>query len=348
MFTPLITERLMLRPVRQSDTDALFIRRGDPRVAELQDWEMPYTRERADATIAACMETDEPPEVGWWMLTITDLDDEVIFGDIVFNFGNGGRTAEVGYNLGPDHWGKGIATAALATLVDWIFDVRGISRLEARLHPDNHRSARVLENAGFVFEGHLQNACWVGEENSDDLVYGLTPKRRSDWNNRPRNAPGTIELVEPYPIGLRDVLKLAPHRSQEQFVSSIATSLAQVAVPPPEQGFDDDPDGPRVVPWPRIIHADGEAVGFVMMAQPTALNPEPYLWRLLIDRRHQRRGIGKHVIEMVIEQARDWGSESLAVSWVPGVGSPEPLYRAMGFVPTGEIDDGETVARLVL
>jgi diamine N-acetyltransferase len=33
---------------------------------------------------------------------------------------------------------------------------------------------------------------------------------------------------------------------------------------------------------------------------------------------------------------------------VPGKGSPEPMYLAHGFVPTGEIDDGEVVARLAL
>jgi len=348
MFTPLVTERLLLRPVRVSDTESLFIRRGDPRVAELQDWEMPYTRARAEASIASCLETEDPPERGWWMLTIADLDDQDVYGDIVFGFANEGRTAEVGYNLSPEHWGKGIATEALTALVDWMFDVRGISRLAAMLHPDNHRSARVLENAGFVFEGHLKNGCWLGAKTSDNLVYGLTPERRADWNSRPRTAPDKVELVEPYPIGLRHILNLAPHRSQERFVSSIATSLAQVAVPPQEQGFEGDPDGPRVVPWPRIIHADGEAVGFVMMEEPTELNPEPYLWRLLVDRRHQRRGIGKRVLEMVIEKCRNWGSESLAVSWVPGIGSPEPLYLSFGFEPTGEIDDGEIVARLSL
>ena len=63
---------------------------------------------------------------------------------------------------------------------------------------------------------------------------------------------------------------------------------------------------------------------------------------------HQRRGIGRQVLEQVAEQAREWGAESLLVSWVEGHGSPGPMYERFGFVPTGEIDDDEIVARLPL
>ena len=50
-----------------------------------------------------------------------------------------------------------------------------------------------------------------------------------------------------------------------------------------------DDDGGPLVPWFRAIEADGELVGFVMVAEPTTTLPAPYLWRLMIDRRHQRR-----------------------------------------------------------
>jgi len=137
-------------------------------------------------------------------------------------------------------------------------------------------------------------------------------------------------------------------KSQERMVAPIAVSLAQVAVPPFQDGVAGKPGDPRRVLWPRIVHADGEPVGFVMLEEPTAANPEAFLWRLLIDRLHQRRGIGQRVVQAVIDQAVAWDCKAIGVSWVPGVGSPEPLYLAMGFEPTGEIDDGEVVARRVL
>ena len=348
MFTPLTTDRLLLRPARLSDVDALFERRADPTVSDWQDWPMPYSRDRALAVIERTMQDDEPPDDGGWMLTIADREDSAIYGDISVFLEDDGRTSAVGYSITPEFWSNGYATEALAAVLDWLFDVKGVSRVYAQMHPENHRSARVLESCGFDYEGRTRNSCWIEDEVSDDLVYGLTPDLRTEWNSRPLTPPDTVDLVEPYPTGLRHVVELRTHRSQERLVSPIAASLAQVAVPPFEQGFGDDPNDPRVVPWPRIVHADGEPVGFVMLEVPTEANPEPFLWRLLIDRMHQRRGIGKRVVLAVIEQAKTWGSDSIAVSWMPGVGSPERFYLSLGFEPTGEIDEGEVVARLKL
>lgn len=85
-----------------------------------------------------------------------------------------------------------------------------------------------------------------------------------------------------------------------------------------------------------------------MMTMITEAHPEPYLWRLMIDRVHQRRGIGRAALDLVIEQARRWGADALEVSWAPGRGTPEPLYLSAGFVPTGNVDHGEIEGRLTL
>lgn len=341
MFSPIATERLLLRPVRSSDAEALAERRSDPEVALWQSWDTPYPLDRAAHLVADVVETPDPVDDAWWMLTIADLDDTTVHGDLALRLTNNGRIAEVGYTLARGGWGRGIATEAVAGLLGWLFDAQGVTRVTAMVHPDNLRSARVLERCGFDFEGHTRNSYWDGAEASDDWIYGLTPDLHADWAARPRNRPKKVELVEPYPTGLRNVIALRTHKSQERFVSPIAASLAQVAVPPIENGA-------QIVPWPRVIHADGEPAGFVMMAEPTETERVPYLWRLLIDRRHQRRGIGARVVDLVIDQARAWGGDAIKVSWVPGVGSPEPLYLRKGFVPTGEIDDGEIVAELTL
>ena len=96
------------------------------------------------------------------------------------------------------------------------------------------------------------------------------------------------------------------------------------------------------------MRADGELVGFVMVDPSQPGEPEPYLWRLLVDRLHQRRGIGSRVIDLVVEQCRAWGDDTLLVSWDQGKGSPEPMYLARGFGPTGMIRHGQVDARLDL
>jgi GNAT superfamily N-acetyltransferase len=85
-----------------------------------------------------------------------------------------------------------------------------------------------------------------------------------------------------------------------------------------------------------------------MVAEANDVMPEPYLWRLLIDRRHQRRGIATQVIAQLCARCRDMGHGTLMTSWSLGPGTPQPFYLRLGFVPTGELLDDEIEARLVL
>lgn len=130
-------------------------------------------------------------------------------------------------------------------------------------------------------------------------------------------------------------LELGP--DQETFVAPNPWSLAQALA---YQGK----------AWPRAIVAEDQVVGFVMLH----IDPEDedgqhfYLWRLMIGAHHQRRGHGAAAVERVIDEVRTRGATELFVSWVPGDGSPEPFYLRLGFVPTGEMDGDEIVARLPL
>jgi len=84
----------------------------------------------------------------------------------------------------------------------------------------------------------------------------------------------------------------------------------------------------------------------VMLARPSDVHPEPYLWRLLVDRRHQRRGVGRRILDLVVDECRALGAESLVTSWREGKGTPAPFYEHYGFRTTGRRLDGETEARL--
>jgi ribosomal protein S18 acetylase RimI-like enzyme len=112
--------------------------------------------------------------------------------------------------------------------------------------------------------------------------------------------------------------------------------------------FPDVVNGAPVVPWLRAIEADGERVGFVMLADVTTHHPEPYLWRLLIDRRHQRRGIGDRALTLLVDHLRAAGHRALLVDWNLGPGTPEPFYLRRGFVPVRNISADEVEGRLQL
>jgi diamine N-acetyltransferase len=73
-----------------------------------------------------------------------------------------------------------------------------------------------------------------------------------------------------------------------------------------------------------------------------------FLWRLLVDKRYQRRGIGWEVLTQIVDLVRADGATELYTSYEPGEGEPWPFYQRLGFEPTGEVDDGEIVLRLTL
>lgn len=337
-FEPIRTERLILRPPLPSDAEAAYERRSLPEVARYQDWLMPYTRERAEASMAKVAAMDGPVEGRTWTITVVDAEaSDRILGDLAVELRWGGRTGYFGYTFHPDHWGRGYASEASQALVRYLFDDLGVGRIESSLDPDNPPSARVLEACGLVFEGQTVQSFWVGDECSDDMLYGVTRADWDRWCNRPRRRPDQVRLVPVTADNRRAVGGLATHKSQERFVSPMLGNFRDALTPPSQ-------DGAPLVPWYRAVEADGEIAGFIMAAAMTEAHPNPYLWRFLVDRMHQRRGVGSAALDQFEQWCRDEGARAVEVSWVEGPGSPAPMYRSRGYEPTGRVDDGETHA----
>ena len=338
MFTPIRTRRLLLRRFEPDDLAAYHARRADPDVARYQDWELPYPMERAEKVVSTMVAMDGPENDKWWMAVVCDPETGEVFGDVGAELSWKGRSAEVGYTFAKEHWGSGYAAEAVEALVRYLFEELGVTRVSGTLHPDNAASAMVLERTGFLFEGETKSSFWVGDELSDDWIYGMTRLDWETWRDRPRHRPDSMHLVEVTTENVATVSGLTTHRTQEEFVAPMLRSFADALFP-------EVVDGAPVVPWMRAVVADEVIVGFVMLALSTEHHPEPFLWRLLIDRLHQRRGIGARVLELVEAECIEMGDESLLTSWGEGKGSPRPFYLAQGFVPTGRVVDEETEGR---
>ena len=222
-----------------------------------------------------------------------------------------------------------------------MFDRLDLVRLSGQLDPENIASQRTLEKLGLVFESRSPMSYRVRGEWVDNMVYAATRAQFDEWRNRPRARPTEVRLVELTEANEGRYRRVVTHHSQRRFVDPVLDSMADALFP---EIYDDAP----VVPWFRGIEADGEPVGFLMIAEVTDAHPEPYLWRLLIGRLHQGRGIGRRAVELLIEHFRQQGIGSFITSWGEGPGGPRPFYERFGFVPTGEIVDDETEARLIL
>jgi RimJ/RimL family protein N-acetyltransferase len=342
VLEPLRSRRLIIRPAVHEDVDPLVARRNDAQVAALQDWPTPYSRAAAEAAVAETVAmTDGPADGGWWMTTLVEAATGQVVGDMSLHLTNRRRTAEVGYSLDRAQWGRGFAVEGLQTLLDWAFAELPLSRAFGMLHPDNRASAMLLERVGMLFEGHTRLSYWLADENSDDLIYGMTRTGWEAWRRRRRDRPQDVALVPITPGNRQAVAELRTHHSQQAFVAPVLQSFAEALLP-------EVVDGHPLVPWLRAITADEELVGFLMVARSSPAQPEPLLWRLLIDRMHQRRGIATLALQQLAAQVRAWGDPGLLTSWQEGRGSPRNFYLARGFVPTGRVIHGETEGRLAL
>ncbi len=151
---------------------------------------------------------------------------------------------------------------------------------------------------------------------------------------RPVAEGAIVELRDITGETVRAICRLEVAPEQTAFVAPNAVSFAEAYFEPKA--------------WFRAIYADNEPVGFAMLSLDPE-KPEYYLWRLMIAADRQRRGYGRAALELIVQHVRTLPrAAELLVSWVPAEGGPEPFYRGLGFIPTGEIHEGEVVARLAL
>ena len=139
---------------------------------------------------------------------------------------------------------------------------------------------------------------------------------------------------------MRTIVDLDVSASQRKYVASNAVSIAEAHF---------NPGG-----WFRAVYSAGAPVGFVMLFNPTipgAIATDPVeptdmvLWRLMIDRRFQRQGLGRRTLDAVRRHIASIGDfRRLLTSFVPGADGPEGFYLSYGFAKTGRLwDDGTEV-----
>lgn len=169
----LATARLVLRPWRARDEDALVRYADNPRVAQhLRDtFPHPYTRIAAERWVAYNASVQ-----GATLDFAITLDGEAIGGIGFLRNEDIFRCAlELGYWLGEPFWGRGFVAEAIVAVVNYAFSTfPEITAVQARHVISNPASGRVLEKAGFQLEGRLRDAAVKQGVVSDLLVYSRT------------------------------------------------------------------------------------------------------------------------------------------------------------------------------
>lgn len=172
--TELKTDRLLLRPFRLSDIDDVLAYASDDEWATFHP--RPYDRGAVEYMVARAMRASWDKGAEFAVV----LDGRVV-GLVSLNADPEDKTAELGYEIARDVWGRGIAAEAATAVCDWGFREYGLARIDAWADSRNHRSVRVMEKLGMTYEGKHRSSDIGRAERLDEVVYAVL---RDEWNER--------------------------------------------------------------------------------------------------------------------------------------------------------------------
>jgi RimJ/RimL family protein N-acetyltransferase len=165
------TIEIALRAWRRGDEEVLPAIADDRRIWRNLTNRFPHPYRREDA-VAWIDHADDDPDNARHHAIVAD---GAVVGGVGFErLGDlSTRTAEIGYWLGTAFWGRGIATRALALATTVAFRDFDFERLQAGVLAWNPASCRVLEKAGYVYEGRLRRHVYKDGEVCDQLLYAM-------------------------------------------------------------------------------------------------------------------------------------------------------------------------------
>ena len=157
------TERLLLRPARISDREAMHAILSDPLAmsywSTLPHQEMAETQAWLEGMIAI------DPDVGEDF--IVEFEGRVVGKAGLYRF------PEAGFLFSPEVWGRGVAMEALRPIIDRAFEVHRLSSIVADVDPRNKRSLRLLGRLGFRETGQAQRTWLMGDKWCDSVYLRL-------------------------------------------------------------------------------------------------------------------------------------------------------------------------------
>jgi RimJ/RimL family protein N-acetyltransferase len=141
------TERLLLRPMLETDMDALLLIFTDPKVmAAFQH--PPFTREQMQRWLQRNL--DHQDQFGYGLFSVILKEKGELIGDCGLEQMDDQGGVELGYDFRSDFWNRGFATEAVCAVRDYAFHVLKLPRLISLIRVGNLPSKRVAEKVGMT------------------------------------------------------------------------------------------------------------------------------------------------------------------------------------------------------
>lgn len=149
------TERLILRPFRSGDAPLMFKNwASDREVSKFLTWNAHRSVSDSECVINMWAAGYNENSTYNWAIVPKEFG-EPIGGINVARIHENNDTAEIGYCIGKEWWGKGIMTEAFSAVIPYLFEV-GFNRIEAAHAVKNPASGRVMQKCGLTYEGTLR------------------------------------------------------------------------------------------------------------------------------------------------------------------------------------------------
>lgn len=180
-LAPILTDRLRLRAFDEDDAPRLTALLEAREVVEFTPYPHPYGLEDARAFLARQRRWAEEGTAVHWAIEPRETPEgspDGLCGGVLAKLEPQHRCAEVGYWLGRNTWGRGLATEAARAALDWCFRDWGANRVQAEFVPRNPGSRRVLEKLGLESEGVLRQRIRRWDRFEDLEQYALL---RAAW-----------------------------------------------------------------------------------------------------------------------------------------------------------------------
>ena len=215
------------------------------------------------------------------------------------------RTAKLGYYLDEKYWGKGIMTEAVRLLCGKIFSETDILRIYAEPFAYNTGSRRVLEKAGFQFEGILKNNAVKNGKVLDMAMYALTKEPYTFRRLTDAEIPAALSLA--WEVFSEYESPVYPEEGTEEFRRCLGDKS-----------------------YLSGIEYYGAFDGETLVGEIGIRAAQRHICFFFVKGDHHRKGIGTKLFRQLL-----CGSPAGTITLNS---SPYglPFYQALGFIPTGE------------
>ena len=168
------TKRLSLVFWKKTDANFLAEKLNNYNITKNMSYvPYPYTK---DMAVDWLSRSEERLEKGDYVFKIVRKEDGKIVGNVNLTLKNPFKSAEFGYWICEDCWGKGYATEALNALIDFGFNI-GVHKIIGRHYKDNPASGKVMQKCGMVCEGEQKEQVFKNGIYHDMVLYGIINKK---------------------------------------------------------------------------------------------------------------------------------------------------------------------------